>query len=99
MAQFLLPITFVLGFVAVALMAQSVATLLFTNRDRSRRVNRRMSLLESGMDRRDVLELLVRRPAAPGFKNAHLLKAYDFAITFLGQAGITISPVHILIGV
>jgi tight adherence protein B len=98
-AGFVLPLTFVLAFVAAAMMAQAVAGLLFTNRDRSRRVNRRMTLLDSGMDRQQVLELLVKKPVAPAFKDVRLIRAYDKAVNFLGQAGISLSPLHILAGV
>lgn len=99
MSGILLPLTFVLAFVGAALLVQSVATLLFANRERSQRVNRRMTMLDSGMDRRDVLEALVKRSVAPGFKDARLVRAYDRAVIFLNQAGISLSPLHIAAGV
>jgi tight adherence protein B len=99
MNQFVLPLVFVLVFVGAVLLVQTLAGVIFVNRDRTHRVNRRLTLLERGMDRREVLETLVKRPVAPAFRDVRLIRAYDYAVTFLGQAGITLSPLHIAAGV
>jgi tight adherence protein B len=98
MNQLVIPIVFVLVFAGAVLLVQALAGIVFANRDRTHRVNRRLTMLETGMDRREVLETLVKRPVAPTFKDVRLVRAYDHAVTFLGQAGITLSPLHIAAG-
>ncbi|KRB52655.1 type II secretion system F family protein [Phenylobacterium sp. Root700] len=92
MNQFLLPLTFVLAFVAVATLAQALANILLARRSRTQRVNRRLTLLESGMGHKEVYETLVRRPKAPQFHSLFFLRAYDKAAGFLRQAGLSMSP-------
>ena len=55
MTPILQPLIYVLAFVAVVLFVQAGAAVLFSRRDQSRRVNRRLEMLESGMTPADVI--------------------------------------------
>ena len=81
----------VLAFVAVVLLIQGLASTVFSSRDRTRRVNRRLTLLEQGMGHDEVYAALVRKPeggrlaaAAPGL--------HDRLFLWCRQAGLSISP-------
>src|SRR5260221_436317 len=65
----LTPLIYVLAFVAVVLVIQTLAGLVFSTGDRNRRVNRRLSLLQSGMSQEQVYAELVRKPVAPAIAN------------------------------
>jgi tight adherence protein B len=62
MQNVLSPLIYVAAFVAVVLLVQAVSALFFTSRDRNRRVNRRLTMLESGMKPAEVHAALVRVP-------------------------------------
>jgi len=96
MNQILLPLIFVLAFLAVAILAQGVAGGVMATRARTQRVNRRMTLLASGMDHKEVYETLVRQRAAPDIRNASVLNLYKLANRHLSQAGFNLSPVSML---
>ena len=96
MTQILLPLIFVLAFLAVAVLAQGVAGGVMASRARTQRVNRRMTLLASGMDGKNVYETLVRQRAAPDIRNASVLNLYNVATRHLSQAGLNLSPVSML---
>jgi len=95
MQDFILPISLVFAFVAIVLAVQSAASALLAARARNKRVNRRLTLLESGVPAKQVYESLVRHQPVSGlgglpgrlFHRAHL---------YLGQAGLTISPTRLL---
>ncbi|MGH7025057.1 MAG: type II secretion system F family protein [Caulobacteraceae bacterium] len=89
-------LAYVFAFVAVVMLVQTAAGVIFTSGDRSRRVNRRLDLLESGMSRDDVFEALVRRrpkntmsEAAPGL--------YDRISVYFRQAGVMVTPQRFVI--
>ncbi len=87
----IVPIAFVMAFVAVVMIVQAVATTIYAATDRGRRVNRRLTLLESGMSRDQVYTALVRR--APGTRLSSLApKLYDNIYVFCRQAGFSVSP-------
>lgn len=96
MAQILLPLIFVLAFLAVAILAQGVAGGVMASRARTQRVNRRMTLLASGMAHKEVYETLVRQRRAPDIRNASVLSFYKLAQTRLSQAGLNVSPLSML---
>jgi len=96
MNQFLLPLIFVLAFLAVATLAQVVFTAFSSVQARTKRVNRRLTLQASGMGHREVYEALVRRRAAPKIDNASILDVYNRAQQFTSQAGLQISPFRLL---
>jgi tight adherence protein B len=96
MTQILLPLIFVLAFLAVTILAQGVASGVMASRTRTQRVNRRMTLLASGMAHKEVYETLVRQRAAPDIRNASILNLYKLAARQLSQAGFNLSPVFML---
>jgi tight adherence protein B len=57
------PAIYVLAFVAVVLVVQTVASFVFRERDRNQRVNRRLTMLESGMSHEAVYASLLRQSA------------------------------------
>lgn len=61
MERFITPLIYVLAFIAVVLVVQTVAGLVFSNRDKSKRVNRRLTMLESGMSHEAVYASLLRQ--------------------------------------
>ena len=70
------PIIYVLAFVAVVVLVQALARLIFAAGDRNKRVNRRLTMMESGMSREEIFSALVRRP--PGARSAGPVAAiYD----------------------
>jgi tight adherence protein B len=93
MGQLVLPIIFVLAFIAVVLVVQSVGTSVMNSRSKTQRVNRRLTLLEQGMDHRAVYDTLIRQRKTPQFRNASILSFYNRAVRLLSQAGVNLSPV------
>ena len=91
------PLLWVAVFLAVVLVVQVVSGLLFANSDRTKRVNRRLAMLESGVSRDKVFETLVRRrPAASNLANAlpDLMEKVDL---YFNQAGLAMSPQRYLL--
>ena len=88
------PIIYVLAFVAVVVLVQAVARLIFAAGDRNKRVNRRLTMMESGMSREEIFSALVRRP--PGARSAGPIAAiYDGVERYLRQAGLLVSPARL----
>ena len=88
------PIIYVLAFVAVVVAVQLLARMLFSARDRTRRVNRRLEMLDSGMSREEIFNALVHRQ--PGAKAARGLDAlHDHAEGYMRQAGLLMSPARL----
>ena len=96
MGQLILPIVFVLAFIAVTLIAQSIASTVMDARSKTRRVNRRLTLLDAGMDHKAVYETLIRQREAPQIRNASILNLYNRATRNLSQAGLNLSPFALL---
>jgi tight adherence protein B len=92
----LAPLAYVAAFMAVVILAQSVAGILFASRDSKERVNRRLSMLDAGLNPEDVYASLVRRAPTLKLNAPFLLKWYDIAETYLGQAGLRVSPARLL---
>lgn len=88
----LVTLAYIMAFVAVVLIVQTAATVIFSAGDRTRRVNRRLDLLDSGMSRDEVFEALVRRkPPTGGFAEA-APGVYERTQVYFRQAGLTITP-------
>jgi len=85
------PVVYVLAFVAVVLIVQSVASLVFKVGDRRGAVNRRLDLLASGMSRDQVFETLVRRKPAGTLADA-APALYEKTALYFRQAGLAMSP-------
>ncbi|HWA60448.1 MAG TPA: type II secretion system F family protein [Caulobacteraceae bacterium] len=90
----LLPLIYVLAFIAVVLAIQGVAGLVFARGDATRRVNRRLTMLETGMSHEEVYANLVRRlpgaaTAAPSF--------YDRFALRVRQTGLDVTPMRLIV--
>jgi len=97
MNQIALPLILVIAFVAVATLVQAMLGGFFAAQAKRKRVNRRMSLLESGISHKQVYETLIRKQiSTPDFKNASVLNVYKRAVRFLAQAGLHVSPLILI---
>src|SRR5258708_533029 len=90
MEALLTSLIYVLAFVAVVILAQAIAGLLFASGDRTRRINRRLTMLSTGMNRDDVYKNLIRQSAAPHVGGARVLRAYKAAERYCHQAGLSV---------
>ena len=88
---------YVIAFTAVVLLAQTGVSLLFEARDKRNRVNRRLTLLASGMKSTDVYAALVRNPSALGGGSGWLSRTSDAVWGYCRQAGIRISPTRMAV--
>ncbi|MGA0604100.1 type II secretion system F family protein [Caulobacter sp. KR2-114] len=100
MSQLLLPLIYVLAFVAVVLAAQAIANLVFTASDSTKRVNRRLTMLESGMKPDEVYAALVRRQAPLALGDGAIAGFYDRLALRLRQSGLelTMRQVFMIVG-
>lgn len=95
MDQIILPLILVFAFLGVVALVQALAGVYFSNRDRTQRVNRRLSMLGAGMESREVYEALVRRPSTTRFNAVWATNLAERANTMIGQAGLTITLVQL----
>jgi tight adherence protein B len=86
---------YVIAFVAVALLAWSVGSLVLSRGDSRGRINRRMAMLESGANPDDVYQRLVRRSAS-NLPEGELRRLHDRINDFVHQAGPELSPLRLL---
>jgi tight adherence protein B len=86
---------YVIAFVAVALLAWSVGSLVLSRGDSRGRINRRMAMLESGANPDDVYQRLVRRSQS-NLPEGELRRLHDRINDFVHQAGPGISPLRLL---
>ena len=93
-----LAVVSVLAFVVVILLVQSLAAVVFSSRDRTRQVNRRLTLLGQGMAHDEVYATLVRKPDG-GQLAAAAPDLYDRLFVFTRQAGFTLSPTRLALNV
>ena len=91
------PIIYIVAFVAVVLAIQALAGLLFSSLERTRRVNRRLTMLQSGMKPDDVYAALVRRTPTGNIQNKRLLDLYETLWTYCRQAGLTLTPMRLFL--
>jgi tight adherence protein B len=96
MRQEILSLIYVLAFIAMVFAVQGVAGVYFASRDSTQRINRRLTLLASGMKQSDVYSALVRRPVGGPASNNFLLRLYDRLVLYCGQAGYEGSPLSLL---
>lgn len=95
MSQFILPIALVLAFLAAATLLQGVAGAFLSSRERNQRINRRLTMLESGMDQKQVYEALVRRPSTSTLQSPLLVQILEAVSRKLQQANIQIAPLKL----
>jgi tight adherence protein B len=96
MAQILVPIIYVLAFITMVLAVQGIAGVVFASRDQKERTNRRLTMLASGMSQSEVYAALVRKPLNESGENFSLFKYYNRFANYCRQAGLTISPLHLI---
>ena len=89
-------LAYVLAFVAIVMVVQAAAGVIFSAGDRTRRVNRRLDLLQSGMSRDDVFQTLVKRRPQNALADA-APSAYERFGNYFRQAGLIITPQRFLI--
>jgi len=88
---------YVVAFLAVILAVHAIAQLVFSSGDRRDRVNRRLSMLASGMDHHDVYDRLVRRGAMLQGGQG-LPRFYNRFCAECQRAGIEAAPRNIILG-
>ena len=91
MEQIALPLILVFAFLGVVALVQAVAGIVFANRDRHRRVNRRLSMLGAGMESRQVYEAMVRRSPTPQLNSDWAMNMAERFSTAVTQAGLSVS--------
>lgn len=96
MEKFITPIIYILAFVAVVMLVQTITGLVFANRDKTKRVNRRLTMLDSGMSHEAVYATLLRKSAGAftATRFANLEKRMAYAVR---QADLTISVQNLII--
>ena len=95
----LAPAIYVLAFLAVVLLVQTAAGVLFASSDRTRRVNRRLTMLQSGKTRDEVFSALAQGQQRAQIGGFRLAKLHDWARVYLRQAGVTMAPERLLLTV
>lgn len=96
MQQYLVPMVYVIAFAAVVLIVQTVASLIFTARERTQRVNRRLTMLESGMSPEAVYSALVRKSSAAGSGAGRMVRFEERLGAYCRQADLVIPPRRLL---
>lgn len=90
------PLIYVLAFVAVVLLVQTVSSLAFASRSRNQRVNRRLTLLASGVKPAEVYAQLINRPTGSNLSNPFLMQTLAKVWNYTRQAGLAIEPLRLL---
>jgi tight adherence protein B len=96
MQSAIVPLIYVLAFIAMVAVVQGVASVLFASRDRAERTNRRLTMLSSGLSTSEVYASLVRQPSSAAGRNVFLLRLYDRFAIYCRQAGLEKSPLQFL---
>lgn len=89
------PVIYVLVFVGVVFLVQSLADNFLTNRDSNKRINRRLTMLASGVAPVEVYTRLIRK-STPTARGALIVQLYEKIDLFCTQAGLDISPPRLL---
>ena len=84
-------IAYVLAFVAVVVLVQTLASVVFASTDRNRRVNRRLTLLDRGLTPEQVYATLVRKPTQTQMAGL-APDLYERVFLYCRQAGLALSP-------
>lgn len=93
----LFPLIYVLAFLAVVIVVQTGTGLVISARDRHRQVNRRLTMLQTGMRPDAVYAALVKRaPTASGVHSARLIDLHERLWAFCRQAGLGVTPIRLL---
>ena len=97
MGAYIIPLILVLAFAAVVVLVQGLAGMVFTAGDKAQRVNRRLTMLHSGMDPKSVYSTLVRKPGATGEAQNPLKRFVEYIETLQRQGGLDVSPQRLFI--
>lgn len=97
MESLLIMLIYIALFLSVILAVQAGAQIVFASEDQKQRTNRRLIMLDSGMDPRAVYNALLRRPI--GRDGAGIMKFYDLLCVRCRQADINANPLTIVIWV
>ena len=90
------PVIYVAAFLAVALLIQVAGSVFFDASASRSRVNRRLSMLDSGMKPEDVYAALVRKRPTLGSGEARLDRLYEDFFTYAHQAGLGLTPTRVI---
>lgn len=96
MDNLLFPIALVLTFVAVVLAAQTLVGLFLGAREHNRRVNRRLTMLASGMSQEKIYETLLRDPRGSWIGRTPYGALHAKAALYCRQAGVSSGPLQVL---
>ena len=88
-------VIYLAAFAAVVLVVQTGVSVFLESRDKLKRVNRRLTLLATGMKSTDVYATLVRNPAALSPGSSWTARLYDLVWTYLRQAGVQMKPMRL----
>ena len=95
--MYLIPLVLVLAFAAVVVLVQGVAGAVFTAGDKARRVNRRLSMLDAGIDPKTVYSTLVRKPTTAGEAQTPLTRFVAHVENLQRQGGLDVSPQRLFV--
>ena len=90
------PFALILSFAAVVLIALTIAEMVFNASDRSRQVNRRLTLLASNMAPDKVYSALVRKSPTDAFSTA-APGLYERVSLYCRQAGLSVGPQRVVV--
>lgn len=96
MPQSVTPLIYIFAFLAVVIIAQTATSALLTSRDRTQRVNRRLTMLDSGVSREHVYAALVRKAPGQRAGGDRLRLLQDLVEAYVAQAGLTMTPPQLL---
>src|SRR5271168_488215 len=96
MGQFAGIILLVVIFCAVVLAVEATMRIVFSFGDQNKRVNRRLTMLASGMQHAEVYSTLVRRPTLPFDSDPAIVALYERLALYCRQAGLQMSPLRLL---
>jgi tight adherence protein B len=96
MPQLVNPLIYIFAFLAVVIAAQTVTSALLNARDRTQRVNRRLTMLDAGVSREQVYAALVRKTPSQRAGGDRLRRLQDLVETYVAQAGMTMTPTQLL---
>jgi len=92
----IVPLICVFVFAIVILAVQSLSNMLFAARDKTERINRRMTMLDSGLRPDEVYAALVRKPEPISESNRTIAELHDKIWTYCRQAGLSVSPTYLV---
>ncbi len=85
------PLIYVMIFIAVAMLTQATASSFFSASDRGKRINRRLTLLESGMSRDEAYSTLMQVSSLPELGNKQVRQWLKQMDQFRRQANVSVT--------